>query len=130
MKRNELKLSCILLFWNTVFIRSCPVVYVLYTPHNYYNRKSIYVYIQQMIGVLAARNNLNVKVPLRRNFSNSLFLRSESLSGTYLPVRAVLSNKHGKMDFFTVFPETFLAAIINSCSCNPIRPCCFVTSFT
>ena len=22
--------SCILLFWNTVFIRSCPVVYVLY----------------------------------------------------------------------------------------------------
>ena len=23
-------LSCILLFWNTVFIRSCPVVYVLY----------------------------------------------------------------------------------------------------
>ena len=31
MKRNAWKLSCILLFWNTVFIRSCPVVYVLYT---------------------------------------------------------------------------------------------------
>ena len=30
MKRNAWKLSCILLFWNTVFIRSCPVVYVLY----------------------------------------------------------------------------------------------------
>ena len=28
MKRNAWKLSCILLFWNTVFIRSCPVVYV------------------------------------------------------------------------------------------------------
>ena len=28
MKRN--KLSCVLLFWNTVFMRSCPVVYVLY----------------------------------------------------------------------------------------------------
>ena len=24
MKRNALKLSCVLLFWNTVFIRSCP----------------------------------------------------------------------------------------------------------
>ena len=32
MKRNAWKLSCILLFWNTVFIRSCPVVYVLYRP--------------------------------------------------------------------------------------------------
>ena len=30
-KRNAWKLSCILLFWNTVFIRSCPVVYVLYS---------------------------------------------------------------------------------------------------
>ena len=30
MKSNASKLSCILLFWNTVFIRSCPVVYVLY----------------------------------------------------------------------------------------------------
>ena len=58
------------------------------------------------------------------------FPLSESLSGTYSPVRAVLSNKRGKMDFFTVFPKTFLAAIIKSCSCNPIRPCCFVTSFT
>ena len=63
-------------------------------------------------------------------FEFVVFAFSESLSGTYLPVRAVLSNKRGKMDFFTVFPETFLAAIINSCSCNPIRPCCFVTSFT
>ena len=32
--------------------------------------------------------------------------------------------------FFKVFPKTFLAAIVKSCSCNPIRPCCFVTSFT
>ena len=30
MKRNAWKLSCIFLFWNTVFIRICPVVYVLY----------------------------------------------------------------------------------------------------
>ena len=30
MKRNAWKLSCILLFWNIVFIRSCPVVYILY----------------------------------------------------------------------------------------------------
>ena len=30
MKRNVWELTCILLFWNTVFIRSCPVVYVLY----------------------------------------------------------------------------------------------------
>ena len=28
MKRN--KLSCVLLFWNTVFMRTCPVVHVLY----------------------------------------------------------------------------------------------------
>ena len=32
MKRNawELSCNCILLFWNTIFIRSCPVVYVSY----------------------------------------------------------------------------------------------------
>ena len=30
MKRNERKLSCILLFWNTGFIQSCPAVYVLF----------------------------------------------------------------------------------------------------
>ena len=30
VKRNALKLSRIFLFWNTVFIRSIPVVYVLY----------------------------------------------------------------------------------------------------
>ena len=28
------------------------------SPHNYYKRKNIYLYIQQMIGVLASRNNL------------------------------------------------------------------------
>ena len=31
------------------------------SPHNYYKRKNIHLYIQQMIGVLAARNNLKVK---------------------------------------------------------------------
>ena len=31
------------------------------SPHNYYKRKNIYLYIQQIIGVLAARNNLKVK---------------------------------------------------------------------
>ena len=31
------------------------------SPHNYYKRKNKYLYIQQMIGVLAARNNLKVK---------------------------------------------------------------------
>ena len=33
IKRNAWKLSYILLFWNTVFIRSCPVVYVIYNTH-------------------------------------------------------------------------------------------------
>ena len=31
------------------------------SPHNYYKRKNIYLYKQQMIGVLAAQNNLKVK---------------------------------------------------------------------
>ena len=72
------------------------------------------------------------KVPLRQNFSNSLIFHFfKSLSGTYSPVEHFCpTSAGGKMDFVTVFPEDFLSAIIESCSCNPIRPCCFVTSFT
>ena len=51
-----------------------------------------------------------VKVALRRNFSIRFFIVfafSKSLSGTYSPVRAVLSNKRRKMDFFTVFGRNY-----------------------
>ena len=71
-----------------------------------------------------------VKVPLRWNDCFEFVAFSESLSGTYSPVQAVLSSKCGKMDFFCGFPESFLSAIIESYSCNPVRPCCFVTSYT
>ena len=53
---------------------------------------------------------------------------SESLISTYSPVQAILSNKSGKMSFFTVFTETFSSAILKSCSFNPTGACCVVTS--
>ena len=52
-----------------------------------------------------------VKVPLRRNFSNYFFLFfafSESLSGTYSLVQAVLSSKPGKMFFYGFSGQFFV----------------------
>ena len=40
-------------------------------------------------------------------FEFIVFAFSESLSGTYSPVKAVLSNKRGKMDFFYGFFRKF-----------------------
>ena len=44
---------------------------------------------------------------------------SESLSSTYSPVQAVLSNKRGKMDFLTVFPENFCPPLLNHVPATP-----------
>ena len=53
-------------------------------------------------------------------FEFIVFTFSESLSGTYSPVRAVLSNKRGKMDFFTVFfPNLFWPPLLNHVPATP-----------
>ena len=52
-------------------------------------------------------------------FEFIVFAFSESLSGTYSPDRAVLSNKRGKMDFFKVFSETFWPPLLNYVPATP-----------
>ena len=55
------------------------------SPHNYYNRKRYkYMYIQQMIWVLAARNNLKVKNARQPAVRKDIqMLRSETQEQTH-----------------------------------------------
>ena len=43
----------------SIKVRTTTILFI--SPHNYYKRKNIYLYIQRMIGVLAAQSNLKVK---------------------------------------------------------------------
>ena len=55
----------------------------------------------------------------KREKRNVKFRRSGTLSGTYSPVRAVLSNKRGKMDYLTVFPKILRLPLLNHVPATP-----------
>ena len=83
MKRNAWKLSYILLFWKTVFIRSCPVLYMVHFPYS----KVLFSYCRVRFPY-CANCRINVEWPGMTPMMLSLFGRVRCTS--QVPLKQVL----------------------------------------